>query len=140
MRAAFTLIYLFISVFVFAQNTKHQDVQKLIQLIQIKPTMQNIVEQGIIYYQKQKPAVPKEVWKDIENSINYQPYLSRTEHIFNENYTQAEIKILIDEAKANPNKPPLFKNIVQQQLYDAGKEFGKNYGNLITQTLKSKGY
>lgn len=140
MKIAFSFIWLLISISTVAQQTKQQDIKHLIELIQIKPTMQNMVQQGIEYYQKQKPAVPQQVWKDIKSSIDYQPYLNLVEQIFDENYTQAEIKNLIAEAKINPKKPPLFKNIVQQKLYDAGKEFGTNYGNFVTQTLINKGY
>lgn len=140
MKIAFSFIWLLISISTVAQQAKQQDIKHLIELIQIKPTMQNMVDQGIIYYQKQKPTVPQQVWKDIKSSIDYQPYLNLVEQIFDENYTQAEIQSLIYEVKENPKVTPRFKQIVQQLLYDTGKEFGENYANYIKQILVQKGH
>ena len=102
--------------------------------------MRNMVENGIEFFKKEKPAVPQQVWNDIRNKVTYVPYLSTVEQIFDAHYSQPEIKKLINTTKANPNKMPLLKSIVQQKLYDAGKLFGRNYGNVIKQTLKAKGY
>jgi len=51
-----------------------------------------------------------------------------------------EIKNLISLATTAKPELPQFKNIVQQQLYDAGHEFGKKFGTLIKDTLKNKWY
>jgi len=53
---------------------------------------------------------------------------------------QLEIKALIKLAIAEQPKQPKFKAIVQQQLYNAGKELGQQLAAFIQQQLKSKGY
>lgn len=107
--------------------------------MQIKPTMQTMVTQGIEIFKKQKPAVPQQVWDEIQRSVVYTSYINKVADIFNKNYTQPEIKELITLTTAQ-QKLPQFKKVVQQQLYDAGNEFGKNFGNLIKTRLKSGGY
>jgi hypothetical protein len=133
-------VFYFLSLPLFAQQSKQQDITALMQLIKIEPTMKGMVENGIELMKKHKPAVPQQVWNSIKSSVDYKPYANRVEQIFDVNYKQTEIKNLIAEARANPKKLPLFKQIVQQQLYDAGKQFGKNYANSILQTLAAKGY
>lgn len=125
---------------ILAQQNEQKDIKTLMKLIKIEPTMKGIVENGIELIKKQKPNVPREVWNNIKSSIDYNSYSNRVEKIFYTNYTSEEIKNLIKEAKANPNELPFFKQIVQQQLYDAGKQFGKNYANSILQILSDKGY
>jgi hypothetical protein len=125
----------------FAQKTtKHQDMQNLLSALQIKATMQNMVIKGIELYKKQKPAVPQQVWNEIKNSIEYTSYMNKVSGIFDNNYTQPEIKNLISLAAATKPKLPQFKTIVQQQLYNEGKVFGKYLGSFIQGQLQSKGY
>lgn len=133
-------VFYFLSLPLFAQQSKQKDITTLIQLMKIEPTMKGMVNNGIELMKKQKPSVPEQVWNSIKSSVDYKPYTNRVEQIFNTNYTEAEINNLVAEAKVNPKKMPLFKQIVQQQLYDAGKQFGKNYANSILQTLAAKGY
>lgn len=125
--------------YAFSGN-KHHSIVKLMQLIQIHSTMNKMVEQSISYYNQQNPGVSQQVWIDIKQNIDYVTYIKKVEQIFDANYSQKEIKYLILIAKSNPNKMPLFKQIVQQQLYLAGKEFGKGYSNLIKRALNQKGY
>jgi acetolactate synthase small subunit len=142
MKNLFLSLFFLISQFAHSQiqQNKQQDISTLMQLMKIEPTMKGMVENGIELIKKQKPAVPQQIWNSIKTSVDYKPYVNRVEQIFDANYTQAEIKNLIAEVKANPKKMPLFKQIVQQQLYDAGKQFGKNYANSIKQTLTAKRY
>lgn len=139
------LLLLSLLAFCFAGSaqttTKQQDIQKLLTALQIKNIMQSMVSNGIELYKKQKPAVPQQVWNDIKKSVDYSSYMTQVAAIFDNNYSQPEIKNLITlAASAPPGKLPQFKKIVQQELYNAGKEFGNNFGNLIKLTLKSKGY
>lgn len=141
MKYLFTLSTLFICITAFTQKTtKQQDIQNLLTALKIKATMQNILTNGIELIKKQKPAVPQQVWNDIAIKVDYGSYMDKVTAIFHSNYTQPEIKNLITQAKNNPKKLPLFKGIVQQQLYDAGKLFGGNYASFIKQTLITKGH
>jgi predicted nucleic-acid-binding protein len=139
MKQIILLLTLFISVNSFSQKvTKQQDIQTLINAMQIKATMQSIVDKGIETYKKQKPAVSQQVWNDIKSKVDYTSYISQVANIFDNNYSQLEIKSLV--AAIKPNQLPQFKKIVQQQLYQAGNDFGKKFGTLINQALTSNGY
>lgn len=141
MKKILLLPAILFSLSVFAQTTtKQQDIENLLTALQIKPTMQNMVSKGIELYKKKKPAVVQQVWDDIKNTVDYTSYMNKVLGIFDTNYTQPEIKNLVSLAATT--KPELFKfkNIVQQQLYNAGNEFGKKFGTLIKDTLKSRGY
>ena len=102
--------------------------------------MRNMVDNGIEILKKENPLVTQTVWNNIKNTIDYNPYLSRLEEIFDANYTHTEIKNLINATNANPKKPPLFKSKVQQELYEEGKRFGRFYGNLIKKTIMSQNH
>jgi len=102
--------------------------------------MEGVVDRGIELYQKKKPAVPQQVWIDIKNSVDYTSYMNKVTCIFDSNYSQQEIKNLVTLANASKPKLPQFKNIVQHQLYDAGNEFGKKFGELIKEKLNIKGH
>lgn len=141
MKKIFLLPLLILSMTAFAQKTsKQQDIQRLLTALLIKPTMQNMVSKGIEYFKKQKPLVPLQVWDNIKTTIDYTPYMTMVAVIFDSNYSQPEIKNLISQTDADKSKIPQFQNTVQKQLYNAGSEFGKNFAELLKNTLKSKGY
>ena len=68
--------------------------------MQIKLTMQTMVSKGIDIYKKQKPAVPQQVWDEIQKSVVYTSYMDKVADIFDKNYTQPEIKELITLSSA----------------------------------------
>lgn len=124
----------------FAQ-TKQQDVQNVITVLNIKPAMQNMVSGGINLYKSKRPLVSQAIWDDIVSMVDYTPYLNKVAVIFDKNYTQPELKHLITLAtNAKPGKQPKFKPAVKTALYNAGNEFGKDFANLINLQLKMKGY
>ena len=140
MKKIFLAALLVVSVAGFAQ-TKQQDVKNLLAALQIKPTMQNMVHTGVNLFKSKKPAVPQQVWNDIENLVDYTPYLNTVTAIFNNNYTQTELKHLTMLAtKAKAGKQPKFKPSVKTALYNAGNDFGKQLANLINTQLMTKGY
>jgi hypothetical protein len=140
MKTLFLTILTCLTISTYSQNTKQQDIALLVELIEIQSSMNDIVEQGIVYYQKQKPFVPEHIWSEIKANVNYSPYLQKVLQIFDSNYSQIEIKDLIVQAKETPKKIPLFKKIVQQKLYEAGKQFGRSYADYIKETLARNGY
>ena len=141
MKKTVFILFLIFPFTLFAQTTKTQDIQKLIEVLQIKNNIQNMAGSGIELYKKQKPAVPQHVWNEILSSMDYRPYLNKVASIFDNNYTQAEIKHLLELANnAKPGRIPKFKPIVKEQIYTASNEFGKQSAELIAQQLKNKGY
>jgi hypothetical protein len=139
MKKILLLTALLFSLVSFAQKTtKQKDIQNLINAMQIKATMESMVIKGIETYKIQKPFVAQQVWDKIINEVDYSSYLNKVEVIFNNNYTQTEIKNLT--ASIKPNQLPQFKNIVQKQLYDAGNEFGKKFGALMKNNIATYRY
>lgn len=133
---------LFVSIVLIAQEpTKQQDIQKLLTSLHVKASVEKMATQGIELYKKQKPAVPQKVWNDILNAVDYSAYLNKVAEVFDNNYTQPEIKHLIDLANnAKPGMIPKLKPTVKEQLYYTSNEFGKNFGNYINTQLKAKMY
>lgn len=121
-------------------QSKTQDVRLLMQQVKIESTIKTLIETGISYFKKDKPNVPEVAWNDIRRGVDYSSYIDRVEQIFNDNYSHEEIQGLIVEAKANPEKLPLFKKTVQEQLYEAGKQFGARYAEYLKKALAQKGY
>ncbi len=129
------LIYIF-CLFSF-QTPKTASVDKLFILTKTKETTEVMVKQVIGMYQKQYPNVSMMTWGNIESNINYQGYYKKVKQIYSSNYTDAEIKELIklytpktmDKYTAKTKK-------VEQQLYNVGKEFGKEISQLINSKIK----
>ena len=119
------------------QTPKTTSVDKLFVLTKTKETTEVMVKQVIGMYQKQYPNVSMMTWGGIESSINYQGYYKKVKQIYSSNYTDAEIKELIklytpktmDKYNAKTKK-------VEQQLYNVGKEFGKEISQLINSKIK----
>jgi len=127
MKQLFFLKLLLLTFSSFGQ-TKEQDIQELISVLQIKSTMQTMVSESIELYKKQKPFVINQVWENIKNSVDYTVYLNSVSSVFSNNYTQAQIKQLISlTIKAKPGKQPKFKPAVKEQLYNASNKFGKKF-------------
>jgi hypothetical protein len=126
----------------FAQKTtKQQDIENLLAVMQVKGNIQKLVDGAIEIYQKQKPAVPKQVWNEIKNNLDYNSFMNKMTAIYDSNYTQAEIKELIRNLLTlKPNQQQPFKQVVQEQAYNLSNEFGKNFSNIVKEQLKSKGY
>ncbi len=140
MKNILLLSLLLVSFSAFTQS-KQQDVQNLLTVLKIKPTMLNMVNTGIDLYKRQKPLVPQNTWDNIKNLVDYTLYVNKIAGIFNNNYTQPELKHLIILAqKAKPGKQPKFKPAVKTLLYNAGNEFGKQFASLIKEELRLKGY
>jgi hypothetical protein len=119
------------------QTPKTASVDKLFVLTKTKETTEVMVKQVIGMYKKQYPNVSFMTWGGIESNINYQGYYKKVKQIYSSNYTDAEIKELIklytpktmDKYTAKTKK-------VEQQLYNVGKEFGKEISQLINSKIK----
>ena len=119
------------------QTPKTASVDKLFILTKTKETTEVMVKQVIGMYKKQYPNVSMMTWGGIESNINYQGYYKKVKQIYSSNYTDAEIKELIklytpktmDKYTAKTKK-------VEQQLYNVGKEFGKEISQLINSKIK----
>lgn len=141
MKKILLLFAVMISVTAFAQkSTRQSELQQLLEVLQMRSSTQEVVNKLIDLHKKQKPAVPQQVWNDIKNSVDYNAYMTKVADIFRANYTKDELHQLIKSAIAVKPKQPQFKNIVQRQLYDAGKGFGQQLADAIQTQLKSKGF
>jgi len=142
MKIFLALAFTCLTTISFAQKTtKQQDIQKLLTVMQVKNNMQKLVSDAIGLYQKQKPAVPQQVWNEIKDKLDYTFYLNDIAAVYDNNYSQQEIKQLIKIIPTlKPNQPPPLKPAVQEQSYKLGNEFGKNFSALVKEQLRTKGY
>lgn len=119
------------------QSSTNANVEKLFTVTKTKETTEQMVKEVIAMYKKRYPNVSVMTWGSIESSINYSGYYKKIKQIYSSNYTDAEIKELIK--LYNPktmDKYTLKTKKVEQQLYDAGKEFGKELSQLINSKIK----
>jgi hypothetical protein len=142
MKKVFLLSFILSSVIGFTQTTtKQQDIQELLSGLHVKSSVEKMAKQGIELYKKQKPIVPDQVWNDILASVDYNVFLNKISSILDSNYTQLEIKHLIDLAyNAKAGMTPKLKPNVKEQIYNASNDFGNKVADLINQELKNKGY
>lgn len=142
MKIFLVLAFTCLTNILFAQkNTKQQDIQKLLTVMQVKANMQKLVDGAIELYKKQKPAVPQQVWNEIKSKLDYNSYLNDIAAVYDNNYSQQEIKQLIKIIPTlRPNQQPPLKPTVQDQSYKLGNEFGKKFAALIKEQLQIKGY
>lgn len=126
-----------IMLFSFIQSSTNANVEKLFTVTKTKAITEQMVQEVIGMYKKRYPNVPVMTWGSIESNIDYHSYYKKIKQIYSTNYTDAEIKELIklynpktmDKYTAKTKK-------VEQQLYDAGKEFGKELSQLIISKIK----
>lgn len=105
--------------------------------MQVKTNMQKLVDGTIELYQKQKPAVPQQVWDEIKNKLDYISFVNKVSAIYDNNYTQAEIRQLIKIIPSSkPKQQPQLKPAVQEQSYNFSNEFGKNFSSIVKEELK----
>lgn len=131
------LFFLVVNVFSSFQLTSNSNIEKLLEVNKTKESTELMVKQIIDIYQKQYPNVSFMTWREIESSINYKSYYSKIKQIYSSNYTDTEIKELIklynpktmDKYTAKTKK-------IEQQLYNTGKEFGKELSQLITSKIR----
>jgi hypothetical protein len=119
------------------QSSTSVNVEKLFTVTKTKETTEQMVKEVIAMYKKRYPNVSVMTWGSIESNINYNGYYKKIKQIYSSNYTDAEIKELIK--LYNPktmDKYTLKTKKVEQQLYDAGKEFGKELSQLINSKIK----
>jgi len=133
-------ILLFLTVAHAQTSVKKQEIKTLLGILQMEANTQLIVNKFFDAYKQQKPGVPPKVWNEIHQGIDYTPYMQQIANIFDSNYDQTEVENLIAIAKASKPNLPEFKKIVQQQLYDTGKNFGRSLSATIQTQLKAKGY
>ncbi|TGD56846.1 DUF2059 domain-containing protein [Flavobacterium humi] len=108
--------------------------------MQIKQQSEMMVNSMIDAYAKQKPNIPAAVWQDIKKLHFNDVYLKEVKKVFQENYTEAEVKDLmatVDKYGINAYKP---KPAITEKLYEVGKNFGKSVGIQIQNRLKKLGY
>lgn len=119
------------------QLNSNSNIEKLLEVNKTKESTELMVKQILDIYQKQYPNVSFMTWGGIESNINYKGYYSKIKQIYSSNYTDAEIKELIklynpktmDKYTAKTKK-------IEQQLYNTGKEFGKELSQLITSKIR----
>lgn len=119
------------------QSSTSANVEKLFTVTATKATTEQMVKEVIAMYKKRYPNVSVMTWGSIESSINYSGYYKKIKQIYSSNYNDAEIKELIK--LYNPktmDKYTLKTKKVEQKLYDAGKEFGKELSQLINSKIK----
>lgn len=140
MKLKFRLLFLIISFSFLSfsfQDAAGTNVEKLFTVTKTKETTEQMVKEVIAMYKKRYPNVSVMTWGSIESSINYNSYYKKIKQIYSSNYTDAEIKELIK--LYNPktmDKYTLKTKKVEQKLYDAGKEFGKELSQLINSKIK----
>ena len=109
--------------------------------MQVKANMQKLVEGAIKLYQKQKPAVPRQGWNEIKNKMDYTFFMNKMTALYDNNYSQSEIKQLIKIIQTlKPNLQPPLKPAVQEQSYSLSNELGKKFSALVKEQLQTKGY
>ena len=131
------LILISILLFFSFQSSTNANVEKLFTVTETKASTEQMVQEVIAMYKKRYPNVSVMTWGSIESSINYNSYYKKIKQIYSSNYTDSEIKELIK--LYNPktmDKYTLKTKKVEQQLYDAGKEFGKELSQLINSKIK----
>jgi len=142
MKKIFFFPIVFFSHIVIAQNTpKQQDIQKLLSVMQVKNTMQKLVDDAIDIYKKQNPAVPQHIWNEIKNKVDYTSFMNKVAAIYDKCYSEQEIKQLIKYIPTlKPEQQPQLKPEVQERSYIASNEFGKGFAALVKAQLKGKKY
>jgi hypothetical protein len=131
------LILISIMLFSSFQSATSVNVEKLFTVTKIKETTEQMVQEVITMYKKRYPNLSVMTWGSIESSINYSGYYKKIKQIYSSNYTDTEIKELIKLYNLKTmDKYTLKTKKVEQQLYDAGKEFGKELSQLINSKIK----
>lgn len=131
------LILISVMLFSFIQSSTNANVEKLFTITKTKVITEQMVLEVMGMYKKRYPNVSVMTWGSIESNIDYNSYYKKIKQIYSTNYTDAEIKELIklyntktiDKYTAKTKK-------VEKQLYDAGKEFGKELSQFIISKIK----
>jgi hypothetical protein len=140
MKSKFRILFFIISLCFLSisfQDTTVTNIEKLIKVTKTKESTEKLVKGAIDFYKKKHLNVSVMTWSNIEKSIDYYSYYKKIKQIYSSNYTDTEIKELIklynpktmDKYTAKTKK-------VEQQLYNAGKEFGKELSQLIISKIK----
>lgn len=134
----YKIALLFISMLFFSfQSITKANIEELFTITKVKANTESMVQEVLSMYKKMHPNVSVMTWSNIESSINYKNYYKKIKQIYSSNYTDKEIKELIK--LYNPktmDKYTLKNKKVEQKLYDAGKDFGKELSQLINSKIK----
>lgn len=99
-----------------------------------------MLDQMLLYYAKQKPTVPNNIWGKVKNSLKYNSFTTKVKNIFEKHYTQDEVNEFIETIDKYGLKAYKPKPVVTEAMYNLGKEFGKDLGVQINSKLKDLGY
>ena len=125
------LFFLLGSSILLRAQSKEQDIQTIMKLIHINETMGIMVENSIAIYKKKYPYTQQKVWDEIKASVNYSKYSKKIFGIFDNSYTQPELKVLLQQAATIPSSKLRLKKNVQNELFRTGNEFGIEVAKII---------
>lgn len=119
------------------QSATNTSVDKLLEVNKTRETTEIMVKQILDMFEKKYPNVSIMTWGSIEKSIDYDSYYKKVKYIYSSNYTDVEIKELIRLYKSDTMDKYITKTKkIEQQLYNAGKDFGIGIAQLVNSKIK----
>lgn len=129
---------LLLSIFLLSfQKAPISNVDKLLQVNKTRETTEAMVKEVLSMYKKRYPNVSMMSWGSVESSVDYQSYYKAVKQIYSSNYKDVEIQELIKlhQPKTMVQYTAKTKK-VEQQLYNAGKEFGRKLSTVLNSKIK----
>ena len=93
-----------------------------------------------------KKDIPVGVWNSVKSGINYRQFLQDAKEVIKNNYTEQEVTEILNfyaiTQNANPGGELVYdqKPQVTEQMYNVGKDFGRQLNYQIKSLLDAKGY
>lgn len=114
---------------------------EILQLSKAKESAEKVVRIYLNHYKKSKKGVPDNVWQKIEKGVNYNPFLNNVAMLYENNYSQEELKLMLSYLQNGEKlKYEALVKRIENPLYIIGNEFGTNLQVSINKLLKMEGY
>lgn len=133
---------LLLSISIHAQESeKVSNIRKLLGLTGSGKLGVQVMENMLASYKSNLPNVDSTVWIEIRKDIKAEDLVNLIVPIYDRNFTDEEVRQLIEFYSSPVGKKILQKmpSIVQESM-EAGRTWGKALGEKVVDRLKQKGY
>lgn len=142
MKSFFIILILLVSLdSASAQTAKEKKIQELLELTGSGNLGMQVLHNMFSSYQKAMPNVPKEFWDGFFNQIDAASLIKMVIPIYEKHYSEQDIDDLITFYKTPLGKKVLESTpLIMQESMEAGKAWGREIAEKVTEELKKKGY
>lgn len=149
MKKNFLLTALFVTItssFCFSQDSVSykSSIKQLMQVSGAEGTFKGVINQMMIMFRQQHPAVPAAVWDEVDlemNKIAIDQIVDLIVPVYQKHLTEEDIRGVIAFYKTPVGKKFAEKTpVITQESMAAGQVWGKTIGENVVRKLREKGY